>query len=107
MADSHTHIIIVQMLPQSSVREEVHTTCIIIDWRKTLLDFLLRGILSDDKEEVNKLKNRMALFVIIRDVFYKHSFMQTYLCCLSEAKGHYVLYEIHEGCYGPHIGGWH
>ncbi|XP_073119647.1 uncharacterized protein [Henckelia pumila] len=76
------------------------------DWRKELLEYMENGELPKDPKNAYRLKQRSLRFVMVEGVLYKRSFSRPLLKCLGPKKAHYVLKEIHEGCYGNHLGSY-
>ena len=68
------------------------------------MSYLKDKILFKDREEVRKLKVRVAKFVLMDKVLYKKGFSQPYLRCLTTDKSYYVLRDVHEGAYRNHSG---
>ena len=53
------------------------------NWTTPLAFFLKKGVLSDGRGAVRKLKVQAARFVLIKDVLYKRDFFHPYLRCLN------------------------
>ena len=62
------------------------------------------GLLLVDREEVRKLRVRVAKFVLMDKILYKRGFSQPYLRCLTPDESHHVIRDIHEGACGNHSG---
>lgn len=74
------------------------------NWTTLTVSYLKDGILPEDKEEAQKLKVRVAKFVLMDEVLYKRSFSQPHLRCLTPDESNYVMRDVHEGAYGNHSG---
>ncbi|XP_073019294.1 uncharacterized protein [Primulina eburnea] len=60
-------------------------------WMTLIIEYIVHDKLPEDKAQAWKIK--------------KTSTQGPLLKCLSEIEAEYVLREIHEGCYGEHLGG--
>ncbi|XP_075500049.1 uncharacterized protein LOC142538620 [Primulina tabacum] len=50
------------------------------------------------------MRRKCSHYVVIGEVLYRKSFAGPLLRCLSYQEADYVLWEIHEGCCGNHLG---
>ncbi|RVW23118.1 hypothetical protein CK203_107484 [Vitis vinifera] len=57
-----------------------------------------------DEKQAHKLRIQAACFALINDQLYRWSFGGPYLKCLSEPNAKYVLFKLHEGVCGNHLG---
>ena len=74
------------------------------NWMISIVVYLKKGRLLEDKDEARKLRIKAAKYVLIDEVLYKRGFSQPYLRCLAPNKSNYVLREVHEGACGNHSG---
>ncbi|XP_075478766.1 uncharacterized protein LOC142519612 [Primulina tabacum] len=74
-------------------------------WMTPLIEYIIHVKLPEDKAQARKIKKQAPRFVFLNDVLYRRSYQGPLLKCLSENEVEYVLREIHEGCYGEHLGG--
>ncbi|KAL8486162.1 hypothetical protein ACS0TY_023027 [Phlomoides rotata] len=70
-------------------------------WMTPIFNYLLKGTLSQESIEANRLCIRAARYTIIRDQLYKRGFSLPLLKCLTKEQGELVLKEIHGGCFVP------
>ena len=69
-----------------------------------IVAYLRDGRLLEDRDEVRKLRIRVARYVLIDEMLYKIGFFQPCLRCLTLDESNYVLREVHEGACGNHSG---
>ena len=69
-----------------------------------IVAYLRDGRLPEDRDEVRKLRIRVARYVLIDEMLYKIGFFQPCLRCLTLDESNYVLREVHEGACGNHSG---
>ena len=69
-----------------------------------IVAYLRDGRLPEDRDEVRKLRIRVARYVLIDEMLYKIGFFQPCLRCLTLDESNYVLKEVHEGACGNHLG---
>jgi hypothetical protein len=74
------------------------------DWRTKIVSFLQGNSLSDDKIYNKRMEARTRPNVIIQGELYKHEVCSPLLKCLSRAKGHELVKEIHAGLCGLILG---
>ena len=67
-------------------------------------DYLIYRLLTDDPKEASKFRMRSARFTIHKGSLYKRGFFTPILKCVAEKDADYVLWEVHEGVCGNHIG---
>jgi hypothetical protein len=70
-----------------------------------LLRYLTGSFTPANNEEEQIVRKRASKFVIISSKLYKHGQTTPLLRCLGEEETHLVLFEVHEGVCGSHIGG--
>ncbi|XP_016177618.1 uncharacterized protein LOC107619895 [Arachis ipaensis] len=74
-------------------------------WIDPITDFLEEDKLPNDEKAAKALRREAAKFTIIQGQLFKKGLNQPLLKCLRPDQMDYVLSEVHEGCYGHHIGG--
>ncbi|XP_015958919.1 uncharacterized protein LOC107482839 [Arachis duranensis] len=74
-------------------------------WMDLITEFLESGKLPDDEKTAKALRRETAKYAIIQGQLFKKGLSQPLLKCLHLNQTEYVLKEVHEGCYGHHIGG--
>ena len=72
------------------------------NWTTLIIAYLKNKTLPEDQDESQRLKVRVAHFVLIADVLYKRGFSRPFLRCLTSDEADYVMREVHEGVYGNH-----
>jgi len=72
------------------------------NWMTPIVTYLKDGRLPEGKNEVRKLRIKVAKYVLIDEVLYKRGFSQPYLRCLAPDESNYVLREVHEGACRNH-----
>ncbi|CAI9782283.1 unnamed protein product [Fraxinus pennsylvanica] len=75
-------------------------------WMKPIISDLKDQVLPHQKEEAQKLRRRVAHFILQDNVLYKRGYSLPLLRYIGEEQANYVLREIHEGVYGNHTEGW-
>ncbi|XP_025661266.1 uncharacterized protein [Arachis hypogaea] len=83
----------------------LHLTKTSPSWMDPITDFLKNGKLPRDGKEAKALRREAAKYTVIQDQLFKKGLSQPLLKCLHPDQTDYVLREVHEGCYGHHIGG--
>ena len=66
--------------------------------------YIKDGQLPSNPSEAKKVKVRAIRFIVMNDELYKKGFPLPYLKCLNPKEAVYVLWEIHEGICGNHLG---
>ncbi|XP_015944522.1 uncharacterized protein LOC107469657 [Arachis duranensis] len=74
-------------------------------WMNLITNFLEIGKLPGDEKSAKALRREVAKYAIIQGQLFKKGLSQPLLKCLHPSQTGYVLREVHEGCYGHHIGG--
>ncbi|XP_016178420.1 uncharacterized protein LOC107620821 [Arachis ipaensis] len=95
-------------LIQGMVKEPtvaLHLTESSPSWMDPITNFLKHGKLPDDEKATKTLRREAAKYAIIQEQLFKKGLSQPLLKCLHPDQTDYVLREVHEGCYGHHIGG--
>ncbi|XP_015933177.1 uncharacterized protein LOC107459461 [Arachis duranensis] len=95
-------------LIQGMMREPtvtLHLSRLGLSWLDPITSFLENGKLLDDKKDATKLRREAAKYVIFQGQLFKKGLNQPLLKCLHPDQTNYILREVHEGCYGHHIGG--
>ena len=70
-----------------------------------IMKYLQIGKFPEDKKQAHRLRIQVARFMLINYQLYRRSFGGTYLKCLSEPEGKYVMVELHEDVCDNHPGG--
>ena len=68
------------------------------------MQYINTGELPDDRNKAHKIQIQSAIFSLINGRLFKRSLDGLYLKCLSTEHGQYVLFELHEGICGNHLG---
>ncbi|XP_062103524.1 uncharacterized protein LOC133814600 [Humulus lupulus] len=71
------------------------------DWCQPIINYIQKGVLSEDLKRRMDVKRRALRFVFLNDTFYRRSFDGMLLRCLSKEASH-VLQETHVGTCGAH-----
>ena len=75
-------------------------------WMDSILLFLERDILPEEKSEAEKIRKKAPRFWLSEDrKLYKRSFSGPYLLCVHPDALKSLLEELHEGVCGSHTGG--
>ncbi|XP_072078080.1 uncharacterized protein [Arachis hypogaea] len=74
-------------------------------WMSPIIDFLEKAKLPSDEKVAKTIRREAAKYAIIQGQLLKKGISQPLLKCLHPDQTDYVLRELHEGCYGHHIGG--
>ena len=75
-------------------------------WMDTIVLFLRKDILLEDKSEADKVRRKVPCFWLSKDQkLYKHSFFGPYLLYIHPEVSELLLEELHEGICGSHTGG--
>ena len=69
------------------------------DWRFSLIDYALHGLLPDDPKEAASIRRRSPRFYYdpTLKTLYRRSYDSILLCCLSNSEAQEVLKEAHDG----------
>ncbi|XP_063948038.1 uncharacterized protein LOC135152135 [Daucus carota subsp. sativus] len=71
-------------------------------WIQTYKNYLLHGILPDNRNDARMLRMKASRFTVIDDVLFKKSATGTLQRCLSKREASLVIQDIHEGECGNH-----
>lgn len=91
-------------LQEKSIAEDICVTDITKDWTQPIKDYILEEKLASDEKIARKIRTTPARYVLIDDQLYRTMGTWSLLNCVNVKDGKYVLWEIHEGIYGSHIG---
>ncbi|XP_074298584.1 uncharacterized protein LOC141629495 [Silene latifolia] len=75
------------------------------DWRKPYISWLRDEVLPPDQKEARSFKMKSSRFVLIDGILFRKSLAGPYLRCLSIQEAQAVMFDIHSGDCGNHIGG--
>ncbi|XXG43864.1 hypothetical protein AAC387_Pa01g3806 [Persea americana] len=76
------------------------------NWMTPIIEYLRDGLLPEDEKEGWKVRRTTARFWLSPEgKLYRRSYSGPYLLCVSPTKVENLLWEIHEGSYGGHVGG--
>ncbi|XP_028120271.1 uncharacterized protein LOC114317717 [Camellia sinensis] len=96
----------VEFVPEPSIASPVLCSNLESSWMDPILAFLKSGTLSEDKKEANKVRHKSARFWISPSgKLYRRSYLGLYLLCVHPNLVENVLFEIHDGICGCHVGG--
>ncbi|XP_028101817.1 uncharacterized protein K02A2.6-like [Camellia sinensis] len=96
----------VEFVPEPSIASPVLCSSVEPSWMDPILAFLKSGTLPEDKKEANKVRHKSAQFWISPSgKLYRLSYLGPYLLCVHSNLVENVLYEIHDGICGCHVGG--
>lgn len=70
-----------------------------------IVAYFKQGILPINLEQAWLLKRRASRFTLVGDIMYQQFFLCPLLKCLNLDDVDYVIWEVHEGICGNHIGG--
>jgi hypothetical protein len=74
------------------------------DWWAPIIAYICHYYEPDNNNELISMQQRAKAYQIINNEMYKTSVTGPLLRCLSKAEGKELLYEIHAGACGGHIG---
>ena len=65
-------------------------------WMTPIVRYLSSRELPDNKAEAHKIQVQVARFSLINGQLYKRSLGESYLKCLTQQQGQYIMAEIHD-----------
>ena len=71
-------------------------------WVYPILEYLTKGKIPEDKNEVRRLKYQAHRYTVLNGKLYRQGYATPYLRCLRPEEADYVMREIHEGVCGNH-----
>ncbi|XP_072074332.1 uncharacterized protein [Arachis hypogaea] len=74
-------------------------------WMDPIIEFLEKARIPSDEKLAKTIRREAAKYAIIQGQLFKKGLSQPLLKCLRPEKTDYVLWKVHEGCCGHHIGG--
>jgi hypothetical protein len=74
------------------------------DWRAPIMPYLRHYYEPYSKNEKIRMQQRAKDCQIVGNELYKISISDPLLCCISKIEGQEILYEVHAGICGDHIG---
>ena len=104
------HVILIENLCKPSrIRGNmlcVHHVRIGPSWMDSIIQFLSKDVLLEDKSEAEKIRRKALRFWLSEDQkLYKCSFSGPYLFCIHPEASELLLEELYEGICGSHIRG--
>ncbi|KAG7956005.1 hypothetical protein I3843_11G102800 [Carya illinoinensis] len=73
-------------------------------WAYEIVKFLTTWELPCSREEVRKVKNKVARFTMVNDTLYKRGFKAPLLRCISRDEAPYFMEEVHKEIHKNHSG---
>jgi ribonuclease HI len=84
----------------------IHTITVGLCWMDPYVHYLKEGVLPKQKREAEIIRRKAVRFWLSKDLkLFKRSFSGSYLLCVHPDIVEDLLFEIHEGICGSHIGG--
>ncbi|XP_072090659.1 uncharacterized protein [Arachis hypogaea] len=83
----------------------LHITTLSSSWLDPITNYLEHDQVPGDEKDAVKLRREAAKYAVIQGQLFRKGLSQPLLKCLHPDQTDYVLREVHEGCYGHHIGG--
>lgn len=74
------------------------------DWTTPIQEFIIHEKLPEDPTQVRKIRTTSAKYILMDNQLYRNMGNWPLLKCVKGKDGRYVLWEIHEGICGSHIG---
>lgn len=75
-------------------------------WMTSIMEYLKDGTLSEESKEVMKIRSKAARFWLSpTNKLYRQSYSGPYQHCVNPIDVLSLLWGIHEGCCGGHVGG--
>ena len=74
------------------------------DWRIPFLEYLIEGILPDNREEAYRLKRMATHYFVEGGILFRKGFNGEPLKCLGTPEAQSIMQEVHAGEYGNHQG---
>ncbi|GJT08342.1 reverse transcriptase domain-containing protein [Tanacetum coccineum] len=99
--------VLVEILKEKSIQEEEVATVIEEEettWMTLIIEYLKDGTLPGKRKEAGKLRIKARQYELLEGVFYKRSFLKSWLRCVRPLQAKYVIREIHEGSCSMHAG---
>ncbi|XP_060217193.1 uncharacterized protein LOC132644609 [Lycium barbarum] len=75
------------------------------DWRQSIADYLIYGILPEDLRKRTEIRRRAPRFLYYKDTLYRRYFEGILLRCLGEDEAVQALQEAYSGVCGSHQSG--
>ncbi|XP_021768330.1 uncharacterized protein LOC110732666 [Chenopodium quinoa] len=97
----------VEVRRSRSIDQEIGVQCVEAEpsWMDPILAYKLQGTLPEDKSIVAKIKRIGSRFIVYNGELLKQCFSAPLLKCVGPTDADYILWEIHFGICGNHIGG--
>ena len=70
-----------------------------------IVQYFKDGQLPEAKSKARLLRLKASRYILYDRQLYRRGFSTPLLKCVDLEKGNYILWEIHEGVCGNHIGG--
>ena len=74
------------------------------DWRTPFLEYLIKGILLDNRDEAYRLKRMATRYFVEGGILFRKGFNEEPLRCLGTPEAQSVMQEVHVGECGYHQG---
>ena len=97
-------------LPEYSISHqevmEVDKVDLIPSWMDLVTSFLSTGALLADKAQARRIRHKAVKNHLIDRILCKRGYTLPYLRCVHPSQVNNLLYKIHKGTCGSHVGGW-
>ena len=74
------------------------------DWQISFLEYLIKGVLPNNRDEAYRLKRMATRYFVERGVLFQKVFNGEPLKCLETPEAQSVMQEVHVGECGNHQG---
>ncbi|KAM1849095.1 hypothetical protein ACFX14_013154 [Malus domestica] len=102
------HFILVEYLEKPSIKAEpvakVSQVSITLNWKSSIIDYLVNGTLPTEILESRKLQIKAARYYIWNSILVQRSYIEPHFNCLAPPNDLIVLSSIHKGVCGNHSG---
>lgn len=76
-----------------------------VDWRNSILEYIMKDKTPEDKNEVGSLAFKSRNYCEINGKFYRRSLVEPLLRCLGPEESNLAIIEVHTGICGDRLGG--
>ena len=100
-------VILLKIQIRPSIHEKVVITLNVpsLTWMTPVWAYVKEGVLPNDPKEAQRVRYKLAGYMIYDDVLYKRGFNTLLLKCIDGDECNYILHEVHDGICGNHSGG--